>query len=65
MQAGDLDLDLNPVGRVCWAGAGDLADRVSCEAARIAAAHKGAAAELVRAVQVAAAVVGAGLAVLA
>ena len=61
----DLDPDLNPVGRVCWAGAGDLAERVPGKAARIAAAHKGAAAELVRPVQIAAAVVGAGLAVLA
>ena len=63
--AGDLtDLGLNPVGRVSWAGARDLAYRVPCETARIAAAHKGAAAELVRTVQIAAAVVGAGLAVL-
>lgn len=50
---------------VLGAGAGHLADGAASKAAVVTAANEGTAAELVVAIQVAAAVVGAGLAVLA
>ncbi len=56
---------LAPMGRVRRAGARHLAGGIPCEAALVAAADKGATAELVGAVQIAAAVPRACLTVLA